>query len=90
MKIRDETAQYVAENFAIPPEVTEVLFDVGLFREDLAKRVIIREQYFARSSSEKKSNVKEDLAQKFCTSVSTIEKIVSNELNDPYRKCVRF
>jgi ribosomal protein S6 len=77
--IRQRTALYVQQNFEISPDVTEAMFDIGLIREDVARRVIIREEYLQRSGGTKKTDLKLQLAEKFCTSVSTIEKIVGNE-----------
>ena len=75
--IRLITAQYVEQNFAITPEVTQTMFDVGLIREDVARRVIIRDEYNRRCRTHKKTELKITLAEKYHVSLSTVEKILT-------------
>lgn len=77
INIRCITAQYMDQNFSITAEVTETMFDVGLIREDVAKRVLIRNEYSQRERTHKKTELKIHLAEKFSTSLSTIEKILA-------------
>ena len=79
--IRGMTANYLSQNFDITPEVTETMFDTGLIREHIAKRVIIRNEYNHRAITHKKTELKIHLSEKFAVSLSTIEKIIT-EGND--------
>jgi len=77
MNIREKTAVIVQRNLNIDPSVTEALFDIGLIREDVAKKFVIREEYFDRSHTHKKTDLKIALAEKYNVSLSTIEKTVT-------------
>jgi len=77
MNIRTWTASYVAQNFDISPEVTETMFDLGLIREDVARRVLIRDEYSKRCRTHKKTELKITIADKFAVSLSTVEKIIT-------------
>ena len=74
--IRKGTARFMSENFAISTDTTEVLFDIGLFREDVAKRVLIRDEYHAQCEPGNKTDLKWELADKYAVSPSTVEKIL--------------
>ena len=80
--IRDRTGDYIKQNLYIEKATTEALFDVGLIREDLARRVLIRDEYQGRQSTKKKTELKIFLAEKWAVSLSTVEKIITegNEL----------
>lgn len=82
INIRDRTADYVKHNFNIQTDVVEAMFDMGLIREDIARRVLIRDEYSVRMRVKKKTELKIHLAEKWSVSLSTIEKIIteSNEL----------
>jgi len=56
--------------------MTQAFFDVGLFRVDIARKVLIREEYRRKCSMESKTDLKWQLAEKYCLSVSSIEKIL--------------
>lgn len=75
--IRDRTAIYIKKNFNIAPEVTGVLFDTGLIREDVAKRVLIRDEYFSNVGAKMKTELKSHIADKWAVSHSTVEKIIA-------------
>ncbi len=62
--IREGTARFMSENFAISADTTEVMFDTGLLREDVAKRVLIRDEYSQEARPGKKTDLKWELADK--------------------------
>ena len=80
--IRDRTAEYIFNNLNIERSTTEALFDIGLIREDLAKRVLIRDEYQGKQMIKRKTELKIHLAEKWAVSLSTVEKIITegNEL----------
>lgn len=82
INIRDRTGDYVKANLNIEKATTETLFDIGLIREDLARRVLIRDEYQAKSRMKRKTELKIHLAEKWAVSLSTVEKIITegNEL----------
>ena len=75
--IRSRTKDYIRANFNINSDTTELMFDMGLIREDIAKRVLIRDEYQRRSPTKKKTELKIMLAEKWAVSLSTIEKIIT-------------
>ena len=72
--VREGTARFVSENFGISTAITEVMFDTGLFREDVAKRVLIRDEYQQKMNNGNRTDLKWALAEKYAVSVSTVEK----------------
>ena len=80
--IRDRTGDYIKHNLNIEKNATETLFDIGLIREDLARRVLIRDEYQAKCMRKRKTELKIHLAEKWAVSLSTVEKIIceGNEL----------
>ena len=79
--IRDRTADYIKQNMNIEKSTTETMFDIGLIREDLARRVLIRDEYQGKSMTKRKTELKIYLAEKWAVSLSTVEKIIT-EGND--------
>jgi len=82
INIRDRTGDYIKDNLNIEKATTETLFDIGLIREDLARRVLIRDEYQAKQMIKRKTELKIHLAEKWAVSLSTVEKIITegNEL----------
>ncbi len=78
--IREGTAKFMSDNFGISSDTTEVLFDAGLLREDIARRVLIRDEYQAQCQPGKKTKLKYHLAEKYAVSTSTVEKILSQSI----------
>jgi hypothetical protein len=60
--------------------MTEVLFDAGLIREDIARRVLIREEYNQGARPGNKTALKWELAEKYAVSASTVEKILCQSI----------
>lgn len=76
INIRERTADYVHRYFDLDAAVTEALFETGLLREDIAKKVLIRDDYLQHCSHRKKTDLKIHLSEKYAVSLSTIEKVV--------------
>jgi len=76
VKIRSETASLVKDKFGLSEATTGVLFDSGLFREDIARRMLIRLEYkrLCDQGRQSKTSLKIALSEKYCVSVSTVEK----------------
>ena len=79
--IREATARFMSENFGISAATTEVMFDTGLFREDLARRVLIRDEYNQEARPGNKTDIKWQLSDKYAVSESTVEKYLSKNWN---------
>jgi len=80
INIRERTVEYVKQNYDISPGVVHVMFDTGLIREDLARRVLIRDEYNRKAVKRGKTELKIFLAEKWAVSLSTVEKIVSESV----------
>jgi hypothetical protein len=76
-KIREGTSRYMSENFGISTATTEVMFDTGLIREDIARKVLIRDEYYQGCDHCGKTELKEKLADKYAVSLSTVEKYLT-------------
>jgi hypothetical protein len=79
MRIKEETSLLLREKFGLSEAMTLILFDAGLFREDIARRVLIREEYHSRCDREPKTGLKWELADRYAVSVSTVEKILKED-----------
>lgn len=75
--IRHRTAVLLKRDFGIEMDVTELLFDCGLLREDLARRYCVRDDFNGRARTRMKTELKIALAEKYSLSLSTVEKIIS-------------
>jgi hypothetical protein len=78
--IREGTSRFMSENFGLSASTTEVMFDVGLFREDIARKVLIRDEYQHRAGNGNRTDLKWELAEKYTVSVSTAEKILCQSI----------
>jgi len=74
--IRSRTAKMLKENYRIDEKVTEMLFEKGILREDIMKKVLIREDYKQKVQHNGKQRLRNELAQSYCVSVKLVEKIV--------------
>lgn len=72
--IREGTAKFMSENLNIEKAATETLFDIGLFREDVARRVLIRNEFNQEARPGNKTDFKWELADKYDVNTSTFEK----------------
>lgn len=75
--IRKGTARFMSENFGISTGTTEIMFDTGLLRVDVARKVLIRDEYQKKSNRMMKTILKIELADKYAVSESSVEKYVS-------------
>lgn len=77
MKIVNETAELMLNQYDIPEEVVITMFDDELLTEYQCRKVIIRNKYLELSSKLKLTEIKEMLAEKYCLSLSTVEKYIA-------------
>lgn len=78
MNLEKDTAQRLQERFNIEPQITETLFSIGVIGETAARDFLIKDDY--EMNLEMKYTYKKlkriALADKYCCSVKTIEKVV--------------
>jgi hypothetical protein len=77
MDIKTKTAELVKRNINIDEDTTRALFDIGLLEEHICRKVLIREEYHSKSAMKRKTELKIYLAEKYCVSMSTVEKYIA-------------
>lgn len=78
INIRVCTARILKDRFQIEEEVTEVLFTEGILQDHVCRNFLIKEEYFNKVDISGRQVLKNHLADRFCVSTSTIEKVISN------------
>jgi hypothetical protein len=73
--IRTDTAKLLKNEFQIEPEVTKSLFDSGFLQDQHCRDRLIRDEYNRKSEPREKQRLRNKLAEKYCISVSLVEKI---------------
>lgn len=74
ISIKDKIVELAKQKADIPEDATRALFDIGLLEEHTCRKVLIREEYATKAVTKKKTNLKIALAEKYCVSLSTVEK----------------
>jgi len=77
MNIQLEMAAYIKSEYAISQEVTLSMFDNEMLTEHQSRKVLIRNEYLKLSKKLRLTEIKEKLADKYCLSVSSIEKYLA-------------
>lgn len=76
MDIRTRTANMLIRRYNIPKEVTMALFDDELLTEHQAIKILIRDEFVNKSTKHRITELKISLAERFCVSLSTVEKYI--------------
>jgi hypothetical protein len=76
VNIRKETALLIQENVNLSLDDALILFEIGLLQDHICKRILIRYEYFKKCSNGCKTQLKIKLADKYCVSMSTVEKYI--------------
>ncbi len=79
IRIREGIAKLLKEEFQIEPNVTQLLFERGILNEKDCKKVLIRKDYETNVGPKEKQKTRNKIAEKYCVSVSLVEKIVQND-----------
>lgn len=79
IRIREGIAKLLKEEFQIEPNVTQLLFERGILNEKDCKKVLIKKEYEAKVEAKKKEILKDQIAEKYCISVSLVKKIIQND-----------
>ena len=77
MNIKKETAELIKSQYNIPSQVTVNLFIDELLTENQCRKILIRSEYLRTSSKLRLTEIKEMLADKYCLSLSTVEKYLA-------------
>ncbi len=71
------TTRVLREELHIDEETTRALFDIGVMNEYTCKKMLIRREW-ERSMISRKTDLKYHLADRYCVSVSTVERCISS------------
>lgn len=76
INIKAETARHLRDEFNIDPNVTALLFDKEVLSFAACRDMLIREEYRKKAQPKEKQRLRSKLSDKYCVSVSLVEKIV--------------
>ena len=79
MNIKKDTVLFMMKKFGCPEEETITMFSIGILDERVCRDVLIRDEYYSSVKRIRKTDLKIQLSEKFCTSLSTIEKIIAKK-----------
>ena len=79
INIKTETARHLRDEFNIDSNVTALLFDKGILSFVACRDMLIREEYRKKARSKERNRLKAKLAEKYCVSFISIEKILQNK-----------
>ena len=76
MDIKTRAANMIVRRYGIPKEVTMAMFDDEVLTEHQAKKILIRDEFLNSSTKLRVTELKISLAERFCVSLSTVEKYI--------------
>jgi hypothetical protein len=76
VQIRISTAKLLKDNFQIDPKITESMFNKGILANQGCRDALIRNEYKQKVEPGEKQRLRSRLAEKYCISISLVEKIV--------------
>lgn len=74
INIKVSIKKLLEQNYQINPEITEQLFNEGILKEHICKKFLIKDEYKRKAQPKEKQRVRNMLAEKYCISVSSVEK----------------
>lgn len=75
INIRVSVKKLLKEKYNIDPELTDQMFDNGILKEHVCRDVLIINEFKQKAQPREKQRLRNKLAEKYCVSVKTIEKI---------------
>lgn len=78
INIKAASARLLKEQYQITEDTTRILFDKGILTEPAMKKVLIREEYRQKVNGKGKQLLRGVLSERYCVSISSIEKVVLN------------
>jgi hypothetical protein len=76
INVKAETARLLRDEFNIDPNVTALLFDKGMLSFTACRNMLIQEEYRKKAQPKERQRVRGMLAEKYCISVSFLEKMI--------------
>jgi len=74
--IKLEISKLLKESYGIDPTVSDRMFDDGILTYKACRDLLIKNEYQNKSEQKEKIRLRNKLADRYCVSVSLIEKIV--------------
>jgi hypothetical protein len=85
--IKKGSARVLKKYYQIDEQTVISLFDFGVLTEHNMKRILIREEFAERTDVAQKQLLKGLLADRYCVSISTIEKYLAGKPQEEEQKC---
>ena len=76
INVRQESAKMLKSQYNIEEEITILLFEKGIIREDIIRKILLKDEYKQRVEPNGKQILKGKLADKYCVSVELVEKVI--------------
>ena len=77
INIRVCTARLLKDRFQIEEKTTEILFNEGILQAHVCRNVLIRNEFNEKVQVSGKQELKYNIADRFCVSEATVEKIIA-------------
>ena len=77
INIRVSVKKLLKEKYNIAPEVTDEMFKSGILKEYNCRDMLIIEEYKRLARPKERNRVKLSIAEKYCISFASVEKILS-------------
>jgi hypothetical protein len=75
INIKVSVKKLLKEKYNIDPELTDQMFNSGILKEHICRDVLIINEYKQKAQPKEKQKLRSQLAEKYCLSIKSIEKI---------------
>jgi len=75
INIKVSVKKLLKEKYNIDPEVTDEMFRQGVLKEYNCRDMLIRDEFLKKAEPREKQRLRNKLAEKYCVSVKTVEKV---------------
>jgi ribosomal protein L23 len=82
ISITTETARLLQKDYGIQPEVTYELFRIGALTEQSCRNMLIKYEYFKNIEPKEKRRIKTKIADRYCVSVESVEKLTCKKFTN--------
>jgi hypothetical protein len=77
INIKVNIINHFKENYQIDPKITEKLYDEGILSYKTCRDLLLRNEYQKEVEPKMRNRIKLKLAEKYCVSFASVEKIIS-------------
>ena len=85
--IKKGTARILKKYYQMDEPTVLSLFEFGVLTEHNCKRILIREEFAERTEVAQKQLLKCQIAERYCVSISTVEKYLAGKSNGEEAPC---